>query len=78
MLRGGTVLTTYIFIIIILKVRLKKFKIIGCISVLFGLTMIGAFNILTEDQEGEGNSLAGLGYIMIIIGIVGAGLRFIY
>lgn len=78
MLRGGTVLTTYVFTIVILKVRPKKFKIVGCIIVLFGLMIIGAVNFLTEDGEGEGDSLAGLGYLLIIIGIVGAGLRFIY
>lgn len=79
MLRGGTVLTTYIFTIIILKVRPKKFKIVGCIIVLFGLMTIGVVNFLTgDDKDGESSSLAVLGYLLIIVGIVGAGLRFIY
>jgi drug/metabolite transporter (DMT)-like permease len=77
MLRGGTVLTTYLFTIVILKVRPKKHKIVGCIIVLFGLTTVGAVNFIMGDQ-GESNSMAALGYFLILIGIIGAGFRFIY
>ena len=45
MLRGGTVLTTYLFTVLILKKQPKKQKVLGCGIVLLGLITVGLVNI---------------------------------
>ena len=45
MLTGGTVLTTYLFTVLILKKQPKKQKVLGCGVVLLGLITVGLVNI---------------------------------
>ena len=78
MLRGGTILTTYIFTVFILKKKSKKQKILGCIIVLLGVVTVGLVNIfLGENKESDDNLLVIIGYGLIILGVIGSGLHFV-
>lgn len=45
-LRGGTVLTTFLFTVLLLKTKTQKFQLIGGGVVLFGLSVVGVGNYL--------------------------------
>ncbi len=46
MMRGGTIITTFIFSVTMLRSKIKNNKFIGSILVLFGILIVGASNIL--------------------------------
>lgn len=78
MLRGGTVLTTYFFTLVILRIRPTRSKIIGCLGVLLGMVVVGIVNLLLgEKKNTPEEGLVGVGYGLIILGILGSGLHFI-
>jgi len=45
-LRGGTVLTTFLFTVLLLKTKTQKFQLIGGGVVLLGLSVVGVGNYL--------------------------------
>lgn len=51
MLKAGNVITTFIFSIFFLKLKIKKFQIYGCSLVLFGVLIIGVNNMLSAKTE---------------------------
>ena len=78
MLRGGTVLTTYIFTVLILKKKPKRQKVAGCGIVLLGLITVGLVNIfMGEDKKTKEEGLVGVGYLLIVLGVIQSGLHFI-
>jgi uncharacterized membrane protein len=46
MMRGGTVLTTFIFSILFLKLKIKNFQLYGCALVLLGVIVVGVNNMV--------------------------------
>ena len=78
MLRGGTILTTYFFRVLILRKKSKRQKILGCLIVLIGVVIVGLINIfLGENKESDDQLLVIIGYGLIVIGVIGSGLHYI-
>lgn len=46
MMRGGTIITTFIFSIIFLKLKIKNYQIVGAFMALIGCVIVGANNII--------------------------------
>lgn len=51
MMKGGTLLTTFIFSILLLRSKIKNFQTYGCGLVLLGLIIVGLNNILFSKAE---------------------------
>jgi drug/metabolite transporter (DMT)-like permease len=51
MLKGGTVVTTFIFSVIFLNLKVRKFQVYGCTLVLLGVLIIGANNMFYTNSE---------------------------
>ena len=78
MLRGGTILTTYFFRVLILEKKSKRQKMLGCLIVLIGVVIVGLINIyLGENKESDDQLLVIIGYGLIVIGVIGSGLHYI-
>lgn len=77
MLRGGTLIATYLFTVIILKVTVVRQKLVGCAVVLLGMTTVGLVNFLLGEQTGE-EGLMEVGYGLIVVGLIANGLHFVY
>lgn len=56
MMRGGTVLMTFIFSLLFLKLKIKNFQLYGCGLVLIGVIVVGINNIIftKKDAQDEG------------------------
>lgn len=77
MMRGGTLIATYFFTVIILKVKVVRQKLIGCSVVLLGMTTVGLVNFLLGGKTGE-ERLMEVGYGLIVVGLIANGLHFVY
>ena len=54
MMRGGTIVTTFLFSILFLKSKVKKSQIVGSLFALIGVTIVGASNmIFTSSGSGS-------------------------
>jgi drug/metabolite transporter (DMT)-like permease len=51
MMRGGTIVTTFIFSLIILKIRAKPYQILGSALAFVGIAVVGVSAILFADPE---------------------------
>ena len=51
MMRGGTILSTYLFTLLLLKKQSKKQKIVGCLIVLLGVIIVGVVNIVLGETK---------------------------
>ena len=51
MIRGGTIITTFIFSIIILKSKVKKNQSLGAVLAFLGVLIVGASNLFFSDKE---------------------------
>ena len=57
MMRGGTIVTTFIFSIFFLKIRIRKYQIAGSVLALVGVVIVGASNILFSDSSSGSSSV---------------------
>lgn len=51
MMRGGTIVTTFIFSIVFLKAKVKKSQIGGCILAFAGVTIVGLSNMVFSSSD---------------------------
>lgn len=51
MMRGGTIVTTFIFSLIILKIKAKTYQILGSALAFFGVAIVGISALLFADPE---------------------------
>ena len=51
MMRGGTIVTTFIFSIVFLKAKVKKSQIAGCILAFAGVTIVGLSNMVFSSSD---------------------------
>ena len=63
MLRGGTIVTTFIFSIIFLKAKVQKHQIAGSALALIGVLIVGASNMIFSSSS-SGSSSAVLFYLL--------------
>ena len=45
MLRGGAIVTTFMFSILFLKIKVKRCQIVGAAMALFGVIVVGISNV---------------------------------
>lgn len=80
MMRGGTIVTTFIFSIVFLKSKVQKHQILGSALALIGVLIVGTSNMVFSDSS-SGSSGAGLqivGYILIIASLFFNGFFFVF
>lgn len=77
MFRGGTLIITYFFSVIIIKTSLIRHKVIGCLIIVVGLIIVGLANYFLGPAS-EDKRLVGVGYALIILGVTLNGLHFVY
>lgn len=80
MLRGGTIVTTFIFSIVFLHKKPLKNQILGSILALVGVFVVGLANTLFTDSSSSGDSggLQIVGYILIAGSLFSNGMLFVY
>lgn len=77
-MRGGTVLTTYLFSYLCLKTRPTPPKILGCCISLLGLAIVGIVNFLRTSDSSIEKEETLIGYGLIVVALFGNGLHFVY
>jgi drug/metabolite transporter (DMT)-like permease len=50
MMRGGTIVTTFLFSIFFLKLKIKKYQVVGALLALSGCIIVGANNIIYAEK----------------------------
>lgn len=55
MMRGGTIVTTFLLSIVFLKTKVKKCQIAGSVLALVGVTIVGASNMIFS-SSGSGST----------------------
>lgn len=50
MMRGGTIITTFIFSICFLKAKILRHMVVGSVLALIGITVVGVSNVLFSDN----------------------------
>lgn len=73
MMRGGTIVTTFLFSIVFLKSKVQKHQILGSALALFGVLIVGTSNMIFSDSS-SGSS--GAVIYTYILGITNYGLYF--
>lgn len=53
-MRGGAIVTTFIFSIIFLKIRVMKNQVLGAALALFGVMVVGLSNMVFSDASDGG------------------------
>lgn len=53
MMRGGSIVTTFIFSIIFLKIKVMKNQVAGSALALFGVMVVGFSNMIFSDNSGS-------------------------
>jgi len=56
MMRGGSIVTTLVFSVIFLKVKVMKNQVAGAALALFGVMVVGLSNMVFKDPAGTGPS----------------------
>lgn len=51
MMRGGTIITTFLFSVIFLKIRIQRHQIVGSSLALLGVVIVGASNMLFSNSS---------------------------
>jgi drug/metabolite transporter (DMT)-like permease len=77
-LRGGVVLTTFLFEYTCLRLQPTRPRIVGCLIVMIGLVEIGAVNYLMSNASDLQKEEILIGYALILIALFGNGLHFVY
>jgi drug/metabolite transporter (DMT)-like permease len=81
MMRGGSIVTTFIFSIIFLKIKVMKNQIAGAALALFGVMVVGFSNMYFSENSSEDTNAAGLqivGYLLIILSLFTNGFLFVF
>lgn len=63
MMRGGSIVTTFIFSIIFLKIKVMKNQVAGAALALFGVMVVGFSNMIFSDNSGSDQNTVNLFYI---------------
>lgn len=50
MMRGGTIVTTFIFSICFLKLKIKNYQIVGALMALLGCIIVGVNNMISTEK----------------------------
>lgn len=56
MMRGGTIITTFIFSIVFLKAKVQKHQIAGSALAFIGVLIVGTSNMVFSDSSSGGSS----------------------
>jgi drug/metabolite transporter (DMT)-like permease len=81
MMRGGSIVTTFIFSIIFFKIKVMKNQIAGAALALFGVMVVGFSNMYFSEHSNEDTNAAGLqivGYLLIILSLFTNGFLFVF
>ncbi|CAM6002282.1 unnamed protein product, partial [Sphagnum balticum] len=76
MLRGGTILTTFLFSTTIMKSKLSRHRVLGAVLVVVGLGIVGAVNYFLNGQTTRSSSDTVVGYFLIFLSLITNGLLF--
>ena len=52
-MRGGTIVTTFVFSIIFLKIKVMKNQVFGASLALIGVMIVGISNMIFKDNSGS-------------------------
>lgn len=56
MMRGGTIITTFIFSICFLKAKVQKYQILGCVLAFLGVFVVGVSNMVFRGSDSNDSS----------------------
>ncbi len=80
-MRGGSIVTTFIFSILFLKIKVMKNQIFGAFLALLGVAIVGFSNKFFSDNSGDDDQNAALqivGYLLIILSLFTNGFLFVF
>ncbi len=87
MMRGGTIITTFIFSICFLKYKVQKYQILGCLLAFLGVFVVGVSNMVFRGGDTFDSSAVIyflvqssqiVGYILIVISMFFNGFFFVF
>lgn len=80
MMRGGSIVTTLLFSVIFLKVKVMKNQILGAVLALVGVGVVGFSNMLFSDSSSSdaNPALQIVGYLLIILSLFTNGFLFVF
>lgn len=56
MMRGGTIITTFIFSVFFLKTKVQKYQILGCLLAFLGVFVVGVSNMVFRGGDTSDSS----------------------
>jgi drug/metabolite transporter (DMT)-like permease len=79
MMRGGAIVTTFIFSIIFLKMKAQRNQIAGSILALIGVFIVGTSSLIfSSGSSGTDPGLQIIGYILLICSLFTNGFQFVF
>jgi drug/metabolite transporter (DMT)-like permease len=80
MMRGGAIVTTFIFSIIFLKMKAQRNQVAGSILALVGVFIVGTSSLIFSSSSSSGTDpgLQIIGYILLICSLFTNGFQFVF
>jgi len=78
MMRGGTIVSTFLFSIVFLKMKAQKNQIAGSALALIGVFIVGASSLIFTKSSGSGSDMQVVGYILLIASLFTNGFQFVF
>jgi drug/metabolite transporter (DMT)-like permease len=78
MMRGGTIVSTFLFSIVFLKMKAQKNQIAGSALALVGVFIVGASSLIFTKSSGSGSDMQVVGYILLIASLFTNGFQFVF
>ena len=78
MMRGGTIITTFIFSVTFLGVTIERNMVIGSLMALIGVTVVGASHLMSSSEDEEMSILQIIGYIAMVVSLFFHGFFFVF
>lgn len=79
MMRGGVIITTFLFSVVLAKQKVIREQLIGTGSALVGILIVGGVNTIYSTNSDEANGfLEIVGYILIVVSLFTNGLFFVF
>lgn len=78
MMRGGAIVTTFLFSIVFLKMKAQKNQVAGSALALIGVFIVGASSLIFSKSSGSGSDMQVVGYILLIASLFTNGFQFVF
>jgi drug/metabolite transporter (DMT)-like permease len=77
MMRGGSIVTTFLFSIVFLKIKAQKNQVAGSALALIGVLIVGTSSVVFTPQS-SGSDYQIVGYILLITSLFTNGFQFVF